>query len=113
MPIAHTVFLTHGEEDAQLALEQAIAGPVVAGDCVLRPRLDDVYDLSGGTCALLAAETRPRLDPALVAKPDWHNDLTRLVLDINEEVAQAADEKARAVIIRRLRRALVAEDTPI
>jgi metallo-beta-lactamase family protein len=106
MPIAQTLFLTHGEEAAQLALEQAAAGQIVAGDCILRPRLDDVYDLGGTACAFLAAETRPRLDPLQMAKPDWHNDLTKLVLDINEEVAKAADDKSRAVIIRRLRRAL-------
>jgi hypothetical protein len=32
--------------------------------------------------------------------------LTALILDINEKVAEAADEKSRAVILRRLRRAL-------
>jgi metallo-beta-lactamase family protein len=29
-----------------------------------------------------------------------------LILDVNEAVAEAADEKARGVILRRLRRAL-------
>jgi metallo-beta-lactamase family protein len=109
MPVAQTVFITHGEEQAQLALEQAIAGQVVAQDCIVRPRLDDVYDLSGTTCAFLAAESRPRIDPLRMARLDWHNDLTRLLLDINQEVARAADEKGRAIIIRRLRRALTAE----
>ncbi len=109
MPIARTLFLTHGEEQAQLALEQALAGKIVAHDCIVRPRLDDVYDLSGAACAFLAAETRPRIDPLHMARLDWHNDLTRLVLDINQEVAKAADERGRAVILRRLRRALAGE----
>jgi len=109
MPIAQTLFLTHGEEPAQLALEQAATGQIVARDCILRPRLDDVYDLGGTACAFLAAESRPRIDPLQMARLDWHNDLTKLVLDINQEVARAADDKARAVIIRRLRRALVGE----
>ena len=109
MPIARTVFLTHGEEQAQLALEQSLAGKIVAHDCILRPRLDDVYDLSGAACAFMAAETRPRIDPLRMARLDWHNDLTKLVLDISQEVAKAADEKSRAVVIRRLRRALAGE----
>ena len=37
---------------------------------------------------------------------DWHNDMSRLVLDINDQIGAAADARARGVIIRRLRRAL-------
>jgi len=41
-----------------------------------------------------------------VAKLDWHNDVSRLILDINDALKDTADEKARLVLIRRLRRAL-------
>ena len=41
---------------------------------------------------------------------DWHNDLAELVLDINQDVAKAPDERARSVILRRLRRALTGEN---
>jgi metallo-beta-lactamase family protein len=105
MPIAKTLFLTHGEEDAQLALEQRLLG-LLPSDCVLRPRLDDVYDLSGEKCVFLPSETHRRMEPEALARPDWHNDLAKLVLDINEEVGKAADERSRAVVLRRLRRAL-------
>jgi metallo-beta-lactamase family protein len=106
LPVRKTVFLTHGEEAPQLALANAIAGKIAADDCVLRPRLDEVYELSGEACALLAAETHPRISPEKVARLDWHNDLAELILDINADVGKAADERARGVIIRRLRRAL-------
>lgn len=108
-PIGKTVFLTHGEEDPQMALQQAITGVIVESDCIIRPRLDDVYDLSGDACALLVSETRPRIDPSVVAKPDWNNDLTGLHLDIDQEIGKAADAKSRAIIIRRLKRALAGE----
>jgi metallo-beta-lactamase family protein len=39
---------------------------------------------------------------------DWHNDFQSLLLDIQKEMAGAADEKARAKVIRRLRGALAA-----
>jgi metallo-beta-lactamase family protein len=106
LPVRKTVFLTHGEEGPQLALAEAISGKIAANDCVLRPRLDDVYELSGEACAFLADETRPRISPEKVARLDWHNDLTELILDINDEVRKAPDERYRGVIIRRLRRAL-------
>jgi metallo-beta-lactamase family protein len=44
-----------------------------------------------------------------VAALDWHNDMSRLILDINSGIEAAADDRARGVIIRRLRRALETE----
>jgi metallo-beta-lactamase family protein len=105
-PIAKAVFLTHGEEQAQVALAEAMAGEIIASDRIERPRLDDVYDLTGEALVHREAETRPRISPDKMARHDWHNDLAELILDINQGVGKAADEKARAVIIRRLRRAL-------
>ena len=104
LPIRRTVFLTHGEEVPQIALAEQMGGRIVAAEAIVRPRLDEVYDLVSGE--LLSNETRPRISPEFVARLDWHNDLTRLLLDINDEVKKAADEKARRVIIRRLRRSL-------
>ena len=50
---------------------------------------------------------RPRrLMPTDVAHLDWHNELSRLLLDINQAVGNQADEQGRATVIRRLRRAL-------
>jgi metallo-beta-lactamase family protein len=108
-PVGKTIFLTHGEEEPQIALQQAITGIIVESDCILRPRLDDVYDLSGEACALISAETRPRIDPAHIARPDWNNDLTSLHLDIDQEINKLADAKSRAAFIRRLKRALAGE----
>lgn len=105
LPVKRSIFLTHGEEEAQVALAEDIRG-LVPDDCIVRPRLDDVYDLTGPACALLADETEPRIDPANVAKLDWNNDLQSLILDIGEELKQASGTKAKAVILRRLRRAL-------
>ena len=111
MPIGKTVFLTHGEEDPQMALQEAITGLVVEGNCIVRPRLDDVYDLTGDACALLASETKPRIDPENIAKPDWNNDLAGLHLDIDQEIAKFADAKSRSAFIRRLKRSLTGDGT--
>jgi metallo-beta-lactamase family protein len=98
-PVAKAVFLTHGEEDRQIALAADIAGSVVASDRIFRPRLDDVFELSGERCELLESESRPRISPEHAARLDWHNDLTRLTLDINAAVSGAADENRRQVIL--------------
>jgi metallo-beta-lactamase family protein len=109
MPVQKSLFLTHGEEEAQLALAADLQDGIVPADCIIRPRLDDVYDLEAPQCALLAEESKPRIDPLQVARLDWHNDLQGLVLDISEEIKKQADDKTRSALIRRLRRALTGD----
>ena len=95
------------------ALAAAISGKIAPAERVIRPRLDDVYDLSGAAPVLIEAESRPRISPESVARLDWHNDLSKLVLDINAAVKAEAGERQRAVLLRRLRRALSGEaDAP-
>ena len=106
LPIGRSLFLTHGEESGQQAMAADLAALHLPNDCVIIPSLDSVYDLSGEACALLARETRPRIDPAMMARLDSHNELADLMLDIRDAVSKAADEKAKSVILRRLRRAL-------
>jgi metallo-beta-lactamase family protein len=107
LPIGKMAFLTHGEEEGQVAMaNNMVTANVMAVDRIERPRLDDIYDLTGDMPVHLAAETRPRISPDNLARPDWHNELAELTLDINEKIGKVVDEKARAVIIRKLRRAL-------
>ncbi len=105
LPVKKSIFLTHGEEEPQIALAENLRG-MVPDDCIVRPRLDDVYDLNAVTCAPIAVDTKPRIDPASVAKLDWHNDLQSLVLDIDESIKKTTDAKQRAVMIRKIRAAL-------
>ena len=112
LPVHKTLFLTHGEEEAQLALMDALANGIVPPECIVRPRIDEVYNLDGPACALLAEGPKPRIDPLQLAHLDWHNDLQTLVLDIADQVKAAGDEKAKGVLIRRLRRALAGTDQP-
>ena len=109
LPITRTVFLTHGEDEGMMALEQDLKGIGVPANCIIRPRLDDVYDLTGDACAFLAEETRPRIDPTAVATRDSNNELQSLIFEIHEELGKAADEKSKSVLIRRLKRALAGD----
>ena len=49
---------------------------------------------------------RRRLTPEAVTHLDWHNDMPNLMLAINDKLDKAADDRARGIIIRRLKRAL-------
>ena len=103
------MFLIHGEEAAIEGLKQRLAGRTIPAAQLFTPILDDVYDLATAAPTLLDGGRRRRLAPEAVVQLDWHNDMSKLILDINAEIDAAADDRARGVILRRLRRALEAE----
>jgi metallo-beta-lactamase family protein len=105
LPLSHQVFLVHGEEPAMQGLAARLDG-IVAADKVLCPALDASFALTPRGCTPLTDAAPPRLPPERVARLDWHNDVSRLMLDINDALAASPDEKTRAVLIRRLQRAV-------
>jgi metallo-beta-lactamase family protein len=72
--------------------------------------LDDIFELTSAIPTPLDALHRRRLAPEAVTALDWHNDMSKLVLDISGQIEAAADDRARGVIIRRLKCALEAKD---
>ena len=107
-PIRRGLFLIHGEEPALAGLSARIAERIVPEAKFFR-LLDDVYDLSTSAPTPLDVGHRRRLTPEAVSL-DWHNDMSKLILDINEAVGAAADDHARSTIVRKLRRALEPRD---
>ena len=81
-------------------------GAFVEAERILTPALDSVYDLTAQGARLAEPGAPSRLAPEAVGRLDWHNDLSRLLIDIGAQVDAAADDKAKGVVIRRLRRAL-------
>ncbi len=109
LPVSGTVFMVHGEEPAIDGLRARLAS-VIPRERLVDPRLDASYRLGHAAAVEIVDTARaPRLEPAQVGRMDWHNDFQSLLLDIQKEIAGAADEKARAKVIRRLRGALAAE----
>ncbi|RDV03388.1 MBL fold metallo-hydrolase [Undibacter mobilis] len=105
-PIERAVFLVHGEEPALAGLSERIAERFVPAARVNIPILDDIYELTTAAPTPLAGKQRRRLAPEAVISLDWHNDMSKLILDINDRIEAAADDRARGVLVRRLRRAL-------
>lgn len=105
-PIERGLFLAHGEEEAIKGLAERVAERIIPSAKIYQPLLDDVYELAAADPRVLDTDHRRRLAPEAVTHLDWHNDMSQLVLDIDDRIAAAADDRARAVIIRRLRRAL-------
>ena len=109
-PIQRGVFLVHGEERGLAGLAERIAERTVPAAKVFTPLLDDIYELTTAAPTPIDVSHRRRLAPEAVVNLDWHNDMSKLILDINDAMEAAADDRARGVIIRRLRRALEGGD---
>ena len=109
LPLRHDLFLVHGEQDAVEGLAARLDG-VVAARNILRPVLDEAFDLTDTGARRIAGAPPARLPAEKVARLDWHNDVSRLILDINDALAASPDERQRAVVIRRLRAALGSGD---
>lgn len=111
LPIAQNLFLVHGEPEAIAGLAERLPG-ILAPDRVLIPALDETFALTGAGAERLAAAAAPRLPAESVARPDWHNDASQLLLDITDALGEASDRARRGALIRRLRRALEEQDAP-
>jgi metallo-beta-lactamase family protein len=105
-PVKGAIFLTHGEEDALAALRDGLIASGVPAERVIIPQLDDVVDLAAGESRVQFRPVPHRLPQESLRGPDWHNDLAEFSLDLRDRIEQAADDKARAVILRRVMRAL-------
>lgn len=105
-PVSRAIFLVHGEEESALLLKAALVEHGLDGDRILIPALDDEVELLGEKHLPVFREVERRLPLDAPIKQDWHNDLAQFSFDVREVFEQAADDKARAKLIRRLRRAL-------
>ncbi|MGY4314127.1 MBL fold metallo-hydrolase RNA specificity domain-containing protein [Bradyrhizobium sp. JR3.5] len=105
-PIERGLFLVHGEEPAINGLAERVSERIIPAARVFEPLLDDIFALSTAPPTSLDVSRRRRLAPEAVVALDWHNDMSKLVLDISDRLAAAADDRARGIIVRRLRRAL-------
>ena len=103
-PISGNVFLVHGEEQAIAGLQGRVT--TVAPGNVIAPALDETWELARASAQRIADGPPARLSPEKLGYIDWHNDLSKLILDINDAIRAEADERNRARLIRKLRRTL-------
>lgn len=104
-PIRAGVFLVHGEIDGVEGLQQRLTA-FLPEERIFRPRLDQAFRLTAKRPIDVSETIRPRIDPFFSGRTDWHNDYQSLILDLQAELAKAADDKTRNVVLRRMRRAL-------
>lgn len=102
-PVRGSIFLTHAEESGLNGLRDRLSS-ALGFDRLILPLIDDAYELGPEAPRQIDINKPHRLKPEKVAQLDWRNDLSKLLIDITQEVNAAADERFRSTIIRRLRR---------
>lgn len=105
-PIRKALILTHGEEDQMVALRDKVVALGIDVSRIVVPALDDEIVLSATGSPALVSTQKPRVKPERPKSPDWDNDLAELVNAVRDGFHSAADDKARAVFVRQLRRSL-------
>lgn len=105
-PISRALFLTHGEETQMSFFKSALVAKGLEEARIICPKLDDEFELLGSSKLPVYRDVKHRLPEEAQVQYDWHNDLAQFTFDLRDAFEQAADDKARAKFIRRLRRAL-------
>ena len=105
-PIAAGLFLLHGEEHAIAALAERLRDQIRRPGGIMRPLLDDVYDLTPAGAVARMPQPSRRIAPERVSRMDWHNERSRLLLEISDRLGSATDDRARVDLIQRLRKTM-------
>ena len=100
-PIAGSLFLTHGEEEALRSLEAALEKEIPS---VRVPEIGEVYELPAGDAAIRLRTGREEVRAVL--RRDWQNDYADLAVNLRRDLARIADEKRRREAVKKMREVL-------
>lgn len=103
LPVRRALFITHGEETSLDGLRAGLAELGLDPRRLVVPRLGETVDLAPGK--LRHHRPEPWLATATAAA-DWHNDYAAFLLAVRDELDGLADDRQRALLLRRLRRVL-------
>ncbi|WP_286828054.1 MULTISPECIES: MBL fold metallo-hydrolase RNA specificity domain-containing protein [Kordiimonas] len=106
LPVRRNIFLCHGSAQSLEAMRAALVESGIPDDQLIVPQLDDDYTLEDGKEVPKLNRVIRRLDPAAVEKPDWHNDLAALTLDLRRQLEAVKSDQQRKELLARLKELL-------
>ncbi len=104
-PVRQGIFLTHGSRESLAALASDLQEQGVKKDHIVIPELDDMYELTKSGYTKRQRGVFRRIAAEAVDRPDWHNDLAQLTLDIRSSLEHLPDAQKKR-LLSRLKKAL-------
>lgn len=104
-PVAGRVFLAHGEPAALSGLRSRLVATGFEAAQIITPEIDESFAL-GRTDATQVSTPAPRIAAGVAADTDWHNLRAALLLELDQALEQAPDDRARERILSRAHAAL-------
>jgi metallo-beta-lactamase family protein len=102
LPVRGTIFLTHGEPENLAALGKRLAAMGVGGARIVTPEMDAAVRLGHARAEAVDLDGAPRIAPGAAASLDWHNARSRLLIALDQALAEAPDDRSRQDILDRL-----------
>ena len=99
-PVAGKVFLAHGEPDALEAMRERLVREGFPAESLVVPAMDGRYRLAKASATALEGPTR--MAPLAAGGLDWHNDRSRLLLELNRRLENLPSDAERAALLARL-----------
>ena len=105
-PVGGTVILDHGEPEAVAALSARLEA---AGYRTVAPQLDQSFSLTP-TAVKAAPRGQARLAAGQATRPDWHNQRSAFLVELNEVLQGLAGDAEREALLARLAALLPSDD---
>jgi len=102
LPIAHRIFLTHGEQGARVAFQQALIDQGIPADLISLPMLDETVALQNG--GVKAAVPKPRISGEELSRDDWHNLYAGTVTALSEKIRSLETDQQRRDVLEKVLR---------
>ena len=102
-PIAGSLFLDHGEQEAVASLRELVQADDPAAS-IVTPQIGETYALEPGAPARRVQTGRVDMD--LLAGPDWQNDYADFVTHLKQHLGRIRNERARREALAQMRRVL-------
>tara|TARA_E500000318_G_C3548472_1_gene207788 strand:- start:1044 stop:1679 length:636 start_codon:yes stop_codon:yes gene_type:complete len=102
LPVSRRIFLTHGEQGARAAFEQALIAQGIPANQISLPMLDETVALQkGGVKAIVPT---PRISGEELSRDDWHNLYAGTVTALSEKLRSLKSDTERRDILEKVLR---------
>ena len=102
-PVRRSIFISHGEDDARLALADALVDRLELDPAdILRPGLDERFDLKRSGRPKRRPPKALRLAADAMATPDWHNRYAEIALKLSRRLGEASDDATRTRMLEKI-----------